>query len=440
MREARRLSQRLGKTDVFSNAEFLAKYSGPKRTRYENALDSLIARPLDPRKDSIVNAFVKAEKLNPLAKVNPDPRAIQARNARFNIEIGKFLKPIEHMYIGIKSPRGHPIIGKGLNNVQRAFHLEAKMADFTHPVVYSIDLSRFDQHVSRELLEIEHSVYLSCNSNDYFRNLLKEQLNNLCFTRNGWGYKVRGCRMSGDMNTGLGNCLLMYLMTTSAMRYLGLAKYELFVDGDDTLIIIEEHDEWKLSGLTQEFLRYGHEMKLENRATSISEVTWCQAKVVYVDGVPKFVANPTKVLSTAVAGVRHWHDKGRQNMGYSLGQCLLSLYAGVPILQAFCESLTSRGRWNDEVMWRDWIYRLTIEQAKNAKVREVSIETRLAFQRTWKISPEEQMAVERQLLDWDITADPVWCQSQVRQGWFIDPDIRAGPWARGGYDNPLTTF
>lgn len=431
--EARALKAKLPKTDRLSVQQFCEGYSGPKKTRYLNAAESLVHNPLKPA-DSAITAFVKAEKFDPCAKKNPPPRVIQARNARFNIEVGRYLKPIEHNLYGLQGRSGLPVMGKCLNWTQRAELLRKKWACFKRPVVYSLDASRFDQHVCDRQLAIEHSVYTHCNTDPYFAKLLAEQLRNRGYTRNGVKYKTKGKRMSGDMNTALGNCLLMLMITRASMKVAGLVNYELMVDGDDTLLLFEEHDEHLLSGISAAFLEFGHEIKLENRATVIERVIWCQSRPINLGDHWTFVPHPRKMLSQTLAGVKYWHeDKSSRNMAYSVGLCHLSQLRGVPILQAFFSSCMKLGSWTDEVM-QDQVYKIgrigyDSEWRQTIKPVEISIETRESFERAYGYSPAEQLLIERTLSAWQLPDTRSLVQQQVRADWFVDPDARCPYWA-----------
>lgn len=70
-------------TTAWSFNDFVNSYTGRKRGVYERAVSSLATKPLDIR-DSYIQAFVKAEKINFSAKKDPAPRVIQPRSPRYN--------------------------------------------------------------------------------------------------------------------------------------------------------------------------------------------------------------------------------------------------------------------------------------------------------------------------------------------------------------------
>jgi hypothetical protein len=81
---------------------------------------------------------------------------------------------------------------------------------------------------------------MSMINDKLFMWLLSKQLVNVGKTLHGHKYIIRGNRMSGDVDTGIGNFLLNILVFTTAMRVLGVRKWEFLCDGDDALVFVEE--------------------------------------------------------------------------------------------------------------------------------------------------------------------------------------------------------
>jgi hypothetical protein len=132
-----------------------------------------------------MQTFVKAEKLNVSAKSDPDPRVIQPRSSRYCYAVGLYIKAVEHMlYKAIDSLFGARTVMKGLNADQRGAAFHEAWNRFKDPVAVGLDASRFDQHVSTALLQLEHSIYLACFDNDEeLERLLNMQLVNRGFVR-----------------------------------------------------------------------------------------------------------------------------------------------------------------------------------------------------------------------------------------------------------------
>lgn len=431
---------------------FIEKYKGKKRKRYEIAYESLLTKPFDLKRDSYLSSFIKAEKTNPHAKVNPDPRVIQARSPRFNVMIGRYIRPIEEEIYGMMDMFGLPMVGKNKNAVDRARLIAAKMKQFKDPVVYAIDASRFDQHQTLKLNCLEAKIYLDMMPEDEFEDLLLAQLGvyhrrrysgirslyrrairgDIFGTRSiGYiteqRYEVMGRRKSGEMQTALGNTMLMILMCMGALKLVGVHRHSIFADGDDTLLFVEGNDEGKMGGLIPAFLSFGQEIRLEGKTRSLHQVEWCQARPVSVNGRLRMVSNWKKIVSCAAAGVQHWHDMPRPQ-AKALSQCILALYEGVPILQPFAEALDrySQGaRMNKDILNSDWMYKVMLTK-RGRKLGElatepISVETRLSFEEAWGLTPSEQELIEHALLtEWA----PNWRTTTVGQeigpNWTFD--------------------
>jgi hypothetical protein len=229
-----------------------------------------------------------------------------------------------------------------LNQRERALLIDRKMAEVPDCAVVGIDMKRFDSHVSVEQLRIEHSVYLSCLPDPRFQTLLAWQCRNRGTTMNGLRYGLEGGRMSGDMNTALGNCVLMIIMCKALMKSLGITNWDLACDGDDTLLFVPngEVDNLRTNG-PQCFLEFGHEVKFESLAYELEEVLHCQSRPVLTgDGSYSMIRNPSKTLSNALTAFRHFHEpKGGMKVMKSIAQCELVLNRGVPVLQSYAENL-----------------------------------------------------------------------------------------------------
>jgi len=170
--------------------------------------------------------------------------------------------------------------------------------------------------------------------------LLRWQLDNRGVSTRGIRYKTRGKRMSGDMNTALGNCLLMITMVSCIMKGM---KYDILDDGDDCLLIIEkELEPWCQENLYEAFLEFGMEIKLENIAYDIENVEWCQAHPVeYAPGKYKFVRDPIKVLSNGLGGVKYLDsERARLKLAMTTGMGEMVLNLGIPVLQSYAMAVT----------------------------------------------------------------------------------------------------
>lgn len=396
-----------------------ARYGGAKRKRYEEAVDKFLAGGVHKR-HSYCSMFVKAERFNGHAKVNPDPRAIQFRGAIYCVALAQFLQPIEHYIYNISYfSKGVPMsrnIAKGLNSVDRAELLALKMSHFRRPVVASLDASRFDKHVSVHHLAVEHSIYRRCNPDKFFRKLLSMQMTNKVFCSSGIKYIAKGRRMSGDMNTALGNCLIMLLMVDAYIDFEQLLKYDTLDDGDDCLLLLEYDDlERVLMGITRFFLEMGMQLKVENVAFSLFNVVFCQSSVVeFSEARFKFVRDYRAVISKAMSGIRHWQDpKYRIKVLQAIGMCELVLNLGVPVLQSFATALLRNvGRPKDYTYASDGLKSRVGRELKLfgrpfSEFEPVPIAdcARQSFAIAFGCPVEEQLFIESFFSSWTFTTD-----------------------------------
>lgn len=321
---------------------FADMYSGRRRDVYVRAVEDLARRPFTKGDSAIAGAFVKCEKINFSAKHDPAPRAIQPRTPRYNVEVGRYLKPLEHgVYEAIAQVFGGPTVMKGLSAEGVAKELRGMWDQFSVPVAVGLDASRFDQHVRAEMLRWEHSVYEGCFlgcDRDELRKLLHLQLHNKGYMRCDDGilkYQVYGSRMSGDMNTSLGNCLIMCALVFTLAEERGI-KVRLANNGDDCVVVMEARDvETFNRGLKEWFWDFGFNMKVEAPVDEFEGIEFCQSHPVWDGQCWIMVRNPLTTLSKdACAVVRDFgHGTGARKWLWAVGECGMRMAGGIPVVQ-----------------------------------------------------------------------------------------------------------
>lgn len=405
--------------DVYALAN---RHGGLKGARYRAAADSYNTFGLFPG-DSAIRMFVKSERFDAAKKVNPDPRAIQYRGAKYCVALAQYLRPVEeHLYLYDRASKGVPRtrnVAKGLNSVDRAQLLAQKLTGFDSPRIIALDASRFDKHVNEGLLKIEHMVYLASNNNPEFAHLLKQQLRNKCFSSLGVSYVVAARRMSGDMNTAIGNIVIMLCMMIALCNsVLKLLKWDCLDDGDDILVILEESDVSRFqTALTPTFRSFGMDMKMDAPVASIHEVEFCQSKVIeFAPDKFKFVRNYTSVLSKATSGVRNWRDPAfRSRVIHAVGTCELVLGLGVPVLQSFALALLRNTSGGKDTLRHapDGLRARTLRDAKLLGIRDLNkvrpspIQpcARSSFALAFDCSESRQLELERFFDQWTFSLD-----------------------------------
>lgn len=427
---AKRLASTFPDLAKQGHTDFYQNYPRSKFQRYDRGYWDFINEGVSIRGGSIT-AFVKPDKINPSAKHNAIPRLIQFRGAPFAVAVAAFLKPIEEHLYRMKfkhplCPTGSKLIAKGMNSIERARSLRKKMEAFDNPCVISFDMSRFDMHVSASLLRVEHYFYnLIYGFDPELVELLKRQLNNkgsanVKGSDGKMKYNSYGRRMSGDMNTALGNCVLMILMTILFCLENKL-KFEILDDGDDCLLITEEVNEKLVrERSSQFFLQFGMEVKVENVANCLEKVAFCQSHPIHTSAGWKFVRDPIKVLSTSLSGQR-WSITSATMLRKMIGGVGIQegvLNAGVPVLAAYARALRRIANKSElEVVFdihsgsymqylRD--RKLFRSNSKHDLDMPISIQARETFETAFDISIETQKEMEELLDKWTIDlSDPI---------------------------------
>ncbi len=417
------LVKRLPPTTPLRYEDFPTLYWGRKRTIYQNAVDSLYREDVKAM-DAGIKCFVKAEKINFSAKKDPAPRIISPRNPRYNVAVGCYLKPVEHVLYGcIGDIFGSPTISKGLNVKQVASLLNTKWGRFQHPVAVGLDASRFDQHVSREALQWEHSIYNQWYKHDpKLKWLLQLQLRNRCrgYTRDGkLKYTTDGTRMSGDMNTAMGNCLIMCALVYSFAREMN-TPIELLNNGDDCVVIMSKTNLDRFcQSLPSWFTRMGFTMKVEAPVYHMEGIEFCQMHPVWDGQEWIMVRNPSISIAKDSISIKPLESEKlfKKWLG-AVGEGGLSLTGGIPIMQEFycCLERASAGLRlrNDPTMDTGW-WHLTRGMARKYSI--VTQEARVSFYLAFGITPDMQVLVENYYRKF------VPCWNQPRLGYALKPNI-----------------
>lgn len=329
-------------TNPITLREFPELFTARRKTVYVNAVQSLEVYPV-LKEDAVCKTFTKVEKINFTAKPDAVPRIIQPRNPRYNVCVGRFIKKMECNIIkAIARTYKIPTVVKGMNADEVGQLAYRKWCGFKHPVAVSMDASRFDQHVSRQALEWEHSIYARLvahpHDREELRRLLRWQLTNYgkTFIENKKvKYGVDGCRMSGDMNTGLGNCLL-----SCAMLYAyGLEhnlNFQLLNNGDDCLLFLEETDLFKLDSIPEYFKDMGFNMIVEKPEYDLEKVSFCQSNFFKINGQYRMVREPKTALAKDSVSIKPLKDFNEMRAWMrAVGEGGQALCDSVPVMSAF---------------------------------------------------------------------------------------------------------
>lgn len=391
-----RLVSSMTPTTVVSAGKYPLLYDSRKRARYQAAVESL-AHSKIAKSDAVVNTFVKAEKvvLKP-TKVDPAPRVIQPRSYRFNVCIGRYLKLFEkELFRGLEAVAGYKVVFKGMNAEEMATAMHGHWSEFVDPVGVGLDASRFDQHVSKEALQFEHDVYNQVFKSAKLAEWLSWQLENkgrAFVDGQKISYEVEGCRMSGDINTSMGNCLIMSAIVLCYLESIQV-KSRLVNNGDDCVVIVERKHLPLLDNIDNWFKIHGFTLTKEPAVDCLEAIEFCQMHPVCVDGSWRMIRNPYTAITKDCTTLLSWGTKTLyNNWSKSIGVAGLSMTGGVPVWQAFHSSLVGlegkvTHRFEDEGVGRFGC---------GAKSGAVLDSTRFSFWKAFGMLPDVQVAIEKE--------------------------------------------
>lgn len=320
-------------------------YRGRKLRLYQRARDHVLGRTYGNNFGAL-KTFIKHEKILVKDK-RLVPRVIQPRSPEYNVCVGRYIRQLEHrVYQMIDKLWGGSTVMKGLNCVQQGASLFSAWSSFANPVGIMLDAVRFDQHVSVPMLSWEHAIYLQFFPPVYrpeLEWLLSMQLFNRGTVRCPDGtinYRSNGCRASGDMNTAMGNVLIMCGTMYSYIQSLGI-KARLINNGDDCCLIVERGDvDLVRSSITEYYSRLGFIIDMEGTASCLEEVGFCQTHPVYDGRRYVMVRDPRTAISKDVTIIKRWADKEYAVYLRELGIAGLSAYGNMPIFASFYRCLS----------------------------------------------------------------------------------------------------
>jgi len=376
-------------------------YTGSKRALYERAAISLSVVPFSAR-DARLTAFVKYEKQD-LSKA---PRIINPRSPRFNLVLGQRLKFLEKkIYMAINDAYGSVTTNtviKGLNVYDVGRVLRDKWERFRDPVALGLDATKFDMHTSVEALRYEWSYYYGIFPFDAtLREIGPMQLSNAGTAYCADGkvkFRMQGTRCSGDVNTSLGNCIIMCSLIYARARELGVVV-ELANNGDDCVVIMERADLVRFQRkLEPWFARYGYRMTSEEPVDTFERIEFCQSRPVQTTSgwcmvrniAACFTKDPMCLVPIQTVNVlRKWLA--------AVGDCGMAITRGVPVMHAWYSVFRRHGTQYSQGFLSTIIKNTGVLERMRAVshgTNSITAHARASFYFAFGINPDEQIALE----------------------------------------------
>lgn len=211
-------------------------------------------------------------------------------------------------------------------------------------------------------------------------------------------FKMSGTRASGDLNTSLGNCIIMCALTYCWQKRSGV-KCRLANNGDDCVYFLRKRDEnaWR-RGFDEYYRSCGFRMVLEETVDELCQVEFCQCHPIRTYEGLKMVRNPKSLIEKgamclmpdlSISGLRKW----MMAVGIAEG----SLGRGVPIIQNFATAMRRNGvRCTQRYMRGAFRQSGRVYQADfDYRTEPITDRARVDFYSAWGITPDQQIAMEK---------------------------------------------
>jgi hypothetical protein len=371
-------------------------YHGAWRAKYAQAHLEYNESGIN-HKHRLVRLFNKADL--EMSAPKKAPRAIQYRHPVFGLEQARYTKPIEEWFYKLRDRFDTLIVGKS-DPFTIAKELRNKSDCFHNPVYLLLDASKFDSCVDIKWLKLCTDFYVSLfgvTEARRIRWLWSRTYLNSGKARSGVRYTTWGTRMSGDMDTGLGNSLIMYAMLTAYLESNNIHKHSIMVNGDDSVIVIER-SQLAQSRKINIFRQYGFNMKFEV-ALTFQDLEFCQSRPVHTDYGWTMARNPTRVMGRTSWSINRYGKGKMRAFIHTLGKCERAASWGVPIASAMATKMIQATPGAAMLRLSPWLEDHYNRMSKWWKLGKpnISVETRNNFSDAWGISPQEQFDIEQSI-------------------------------------------
>ncbi|APG76627.1 hypothetical protein [Wenzhou tombus-like virus 15] len=319
--------------------EFISEKSGALKNRYCEAATNLIANGVD-KNIGTVDAFIKNEKYSEIKT----PRAIMGRNPQFNLLYQRYITKAEKLFMQL------PQVAKGKNFIDRGKQFSKILGDW----ILENDYSKFEgSQRTPVLMRIEYRLLcLLYGQSEDLDNIYQTKLYKKGRFPEGTKFCFKGCRGSGDMDTGFGNTVLNYIAT----QYFRLknAKYvtdkdKFVVDGDDSYQQLDKGV--TANKLVNTYEYFGFETKLMIRKDP-HDVEFCSSKFLeYKPGEYVQALSLKKLLNNIQYLNQTQHEHSADVYYASLGIMYRRIYGDIPIYSHLAEYLmTASGQYSYELI------------------------------------------------------------------------------------------
>jgi hypothetical protein len=297
---------------------------------------------------------------------------------------------------------GYDVVAKHKNIYDVADMFVEARDQFVDPVYFGIDAAKFDMHVTADVLRLEHSVYLHMYNNDpLLRKLLSWQVHNVghgVASDGSLRFEIEGTRFSGDINTSLGNVMIMVNLISSYFDK--KINYRLINNGDDAYVICERKDAHVVPGFVAHAKTCGFRIELEAPVYELEHVRFCQmAPIEYEPNKYVMVRDPVNLLQKDIMSTHDLRNKQiREKWMYAVGYGGLAMYGNIPVLRNFYNYYYKCGNPDSKMLQgdREILNSAYFYWGKGLlpEYRPITDTCRISYFKAFDVTPQEQLAWE----------------------------------------------
>lgn len=336
-----------------------------------------------------VKCFIKDETYDKYK----DSRAIYARVDEFKCIFGPYCKQLENRLYQL------PEFIKHVPVISRAKYVHDRLGKYSK--FLATDYTGYECHFTPEMMCAVEMVlynYMFCRTRPEEFALLNDCCRTIWST-NRCEFKeikanIRARRMSGEMNTSLGNGFTNFIILKYIMEKKGISEdnYSFVVEGDDCLCGF--NGEYPT---TEDYANVGFTVKIEQHE-KLETASFCG--LVFSPENFISIANPLKIImNTGYARKKYVYssDKTRKELLRAKGFSICYQYSGVPILQEYGRMLLrntegSRFKFDDD-------YQSQLIKREMGDIVEVNkpieMSTRLLMEKVFSFTIAEQHYLEK---------------------------------------------
>lgn len=350
------------------------------KQRHEQILSNLIHSSRSSAK--LVKCFVKDESYLSFKHV----RCIYARVDDLKLVFGPYFKAIESVVYANKHFIKHvPVKDRAKLLLERLIGEIKQSSDYTG----------YEKHFTDVTYEIEFELYKHMLQNLPQSKWIIQQMEAVMKGMNTCKFKrltalLPSGRMSGEMNTSLGNGFMNLMLFLFQMHLKGNHHYDCFVEGDDLIAVY--------SGIritSEDYLKLGMTIKLENHE-HINEASFCGLVYDPEDGVS--ICDPLKVLlNVGWCSARYLNasEKSRKGLLRAKGLSLLYQYPGVPIIQSLAQYIIRVTEGSKYKLPGEWTHWQVKHFKTNGVAKPIGDNTRFLMEKVFGFSVFEQKELEQ---------------------------------------------